>query len=69
MLLLEELALTEADTVLAAFLSVCDGSMTARTALEAIATLVDVPADDAVRGTLPLLKRLVANGFLTRVER
>ena len=43
--------------------------MTARTALEAIATLVDVPADDAVRGTLPLLKRLVANGFLTRVER
>ena len=59
----------QADTVLAAFLSVCDGSMTARTALEAIATLVDVPADDAVRGTLPLLKRLVANGFLTRVER
>ena len=57
----------QADTVLAAFMSVCDGSMSARTALVAIASLVDVPAEQVIGGTLPLLRRLVANGLLTRV--
>ena len=57
----------QADTVLAAFMSVCDGSMSARTALVAIASLVDVPAEQVIGGTLPLLRRLVADGLLTRV--
>ena len=58
----------QADTVLAAFLSVCDGSMSARTALVAIASLVGVPDDEVIAGTLPLLRRLIANGMLERVE-
>lgn len=58
----------QADTVLAAFMSVCDGSMSARTALVAIATLVDVPESDVIAGTLPLLRTLIANGLLERVE-
>ena len=57
-----------ADTVLAAFLSVCDGSMSARTALVAIASLVGVPDDEVIAGTLPLLRRLIANGMLERVQ-
>ena len=54
----------QADTVLAAFMSVADGSMSARVALTAIASLVDVTAAEAITGTLPLLRRLIANGFL-----
>ena len=56
----------QADTVLAALMSVCDGSMTARTALVAIASLVGVEESEAISKTLPLLKKLIANGLLVR---
>lgn len=58
----------QADTVLAAFMSVCDGSLTARAALVAIASLVDVPQDEVIRGTLPVLRKLIANGLVERSE-
>lgn len=58
----------QADTVLAAFMSVCDGSLSARTALVAIASLVGVPEDEVIAGTLPLLRKLIANGLIERVE-
>lgn len=56
----------QADTVLAALMSVCDGSMSARTALVAIASIVGVDESEAITKTLPLLKKLIANGFLVQ---
>lgn len=56
----------QADTVLAALMSVCDGSMSARTALVAIASIVGVDESEAITKTLPLLKKLVANGLLVQ---
>lgn len=54
----------QADTVLAAFMSVADGSMSARVALVAIASLVGVEEARVIDGTLPLLRTLIANGLL-----
>jgi methylase of polypeptide subunit release factors len=51
-------------TLLAAYLGVADGELTARVALEAIASLLDLDAD-AVRAELvPHLRDLVADGLL-----
>ncbi|TWP34300.1 DUF7059 domain-containing protein [Leekyejoonella antrihumi] len=54
-----------ADTALAAYVSVCDGDLTARQALDAIASLLDVGADALRNQALPEIRELVADGLLT----
>jgi methylase of polypeptide subunit release factors len=56
--------LVHLDTVGAALFSVCDGTLTARLALSAIATLLDVDEDAVVRAALPALHALVVDGLL-----
>jgi methylase of polypeptide subunit release factors len=56
--------LVRADTVLAAFVGVCDGELTARQALDAIATLVDADPDALTGQALPRVRELVADGLL-----
>ncbi len=53
-----------ADTVLAGYLGVADGTLTARVALEAIASLLDVDPAPVCTGALPALRDLVADGLL-----
>ncbi|HET8600395.1 MAG TPA: class I SAM-dependent methyltransferase [Segeticoccus sp.] len=53
-----------ADTVLAAFVGVCDGQLTARQALDAIATLVDADASSVRSQSLPRIRELIADGLL-----
>ena len=55
-----------ADTVIAALLSVCDGGLTARQALEAIATLLEQGPVEVMASALPTLRELVADGLLVR---
>ena len=52
------------DTVGAGLIGVCDGTLTARQALGAIATLLDRPEPAVVAAALPLLRDLVAEGLL-----
>ena len=52
------------DTAMAAFASVCDGDLTAGQALTAIASLLEVPADELRASTLPVIRELVADGLL-----
>jgi len=54
------------DTVMAAFVSVCDGELTAGQALGAIAALLERPADEVRAAALPVIRELVADGFLIR---
>jgi len=56
----------QADTVVAGLVSVCDGSLTARLALEAIARLLELDATAVVAAALPTLHDLVADGLLVR---
>ncbi|MEO6998801.1 MAG: methyltransferase [Terracoccus sp.] len=53
-----------ADTVLAAYLGVADGELTARAALDAIAELVGADASTVRAELTPRLRDLVADGFL-----
>lgn len=53
-----------ADTVLAAYLSVCDGELTAGQALDAIATLVGASAESVRAQALPDIRGLIADGLL-----
>ena len=53
-----------ADTVLAAYLGVADGGLTARQALDAIAQLLERNPDDVRAEALPRLRDLVADGLL-----
>ncbi|GGB26690.1 methyltransferase [Flexivirga endophytica] len=53
------------DTAMAAFVSVCDGELSTGQALAAIASLLEVPDDELVRGALPVIRDLVADGLLT----
>jgi hypothetical protein len=53
-----------ADTLLAAYVGVADGELTARAALDAIATLLEVDAADVRRDVLPAIRDLVADGLL-----
>ncbi|MDF8264778.1 DUF7059 domain-containing protein [Luteipulveratus flavus] len=55
-----------ADTVLAAYLSVADGSLTAGQALDAIASLVEASPDAVRAQALPQIRELVADGLLVR---
>ncbi len=55
-----------ADTALAAYVSVCDGQLTARAALAAIASLLEVSDDALIDRTLPAIRELVADGLLAR---
>jgi hypothetical protein len=52
------------DTVGAALVSVCDGSLAAGAALVAIATLLEADPDQVRAEALPLLRELVADGLL-----
>jgi hypothetical protein len=49
---------------MAAFASVCDGDLTAGQALTAIASLLEVPADELRASALPVIRELVADGLL-----
>jgi hypothetical protein len=53
-----------AGTVLAAYLGVADGSLTARAALDAIAALLDIDADAVRAEIVPQVRDLVADGLL-----
>lgn len=52
------------DTLDAAFVSVCDGELTARQSLTAISGLLDQPTDEALAAGSALIRRLAADGFL-----
>ncbi|MEO7234073.1 MAG: methyltransferase [Lapillicoccus sp.] len=52
------------DTVGAALVSVCDGTMTPAQALPAIAELLGEPVDDVTAGGIRALRELVADGLL-----
>jgi hypothetical protein len=52
------------DTVAAGLVGVCDGTLRARQALDAIATLLDQPEPAVVAGAIPTLRTLVADGLL-----
>ncbi len=52
------------DTAAAAFVSVCDGALTASATLDAIADLLGEPAADVRAAVLPVLRELVADGLL-----
>ena len=52
------------DTVGAGLVGVCDGTLTARQALGAIATLLERPEAEVVAVATPLLRTLVADGLL-----
>jgi SAM-dependent methyltransferase len=52
------------DTVGAALVGVCDGTLTARRALGAIASLLDRPDAAVVAASTPLVRALVADGLL-----
>ncbi|MEO7059357.1 MAG: SAM-dependent methyltransferase, partial [Lapillicoccus sp.] len=54
----------QVDTVLAGLVGVCDGSLTARQALGAIADLLDLDAGAVALAALPTLRDLVADGLL-----
>lgn len=53
------------DTLDAALLSVCDGELSARSALVAISALLDLPTDAALAQGAALLRRLAADGLVT----
>src|SRR5690606_15820029 len=52
------------DTVGAGLVGACDGELTARQALAGIAVLTDRAVGEVTQGALPLLRDLVADGFL-----
>lgn len=52
------------DTVLAAFVSVCDGDLTAGQALTAIAALTEAEPADVCRDALPVIRACIADGLL-----
>lgn len=56
------------DTYAAAYLGVADGSMTPGQAFVAIASLLEEDVADVVRRAVPMLRYLVANGLLVRME-
>lgn len=53
-----------ADTLLAAYVGVADGELTARAALDAIATVLELDAEAVRRDLLPAIRDLVADGLL-----
>ncbi len=52
------------DTVEAALVGACDGDLSLRQILEALAQLLDLDADQTVADYLPIARSLVAEGFL-----
>ncbi|NNG38016.1 methyltransferase [Flexivirga sp. ID2601S] len=56
----------QVDTAVAAYVSVADGELTVRQALDAIATLLEVSPDALIADALPVLRDLVADGLLVR---
>ena len=53
-----------ADTLLAAYLGVADGELTAAAALDAIATVLDLDPEAVRRDVVPAIRALVADGLL-----
>jgi hypothetical protein len=53
-----------ADTLLAAYLGVADGELTAQAALDAIASVLDVDPDEVRAELVPQIRDLVADGLL-----
>ena len=53
-----------AGTLLAAYLGVAEGELTARAALDAIATVLGLDPEQVRAETLPQLRDLVADGLL-----
>ena len=53
-----------AGTLLAAYAGVADGELTARAALDAIATVLDLDAEHVRAEVVPQLRELVADGLL-----
>jgi hypothetical protein len=53
-----------ADTLLAAYLGVADGELTAAAALDAIATVLDLDPEAVRRDVVPAIRGLVADGLL-----
>ncbi|MER7073254.1 methyltransferase [Terrabacter sp. NPDC000476] len=53
-----------AGTLLAAYLGVADGELTARVALEAVATVLELNPADVLAEVVPQLRELVADGLL-----
>lgn len=53
------------DTLTAAFIGVCDGELSARSSLVAIAALLGIETEAALRDALPTIRQCVAGGFLT----
>lgn len=58
----------QVDTAAAALVGVCDGTLTPRMALAAVADLLGRPAGAVVEEVLPVLVELVEQGFLTPAE-
>ncbi|MBD2759859.1 methyltransferase [Yimella sp. cx-573] len=56
------------DTAIAAYLSVADGYLTARQALDAIATLLERDPGELIERATPIVRRLVETGFLVTVS-
>lgn len=54
------------DTATAALIGVCDGELTARGALVAIADLLQEDLEQVTASVVPVLRSLVADGFVTR---
>lgn len=54
----------QVDTAISAYLSVADGDLTARQALVAIASLLEVDAEETIARAEPIVRRLVETGFL-----
>jgi SAM-dependent methyltransferase len=54
----------DADTALAAFVGACDGELSARAIIDAIAQLLGVGADDLAVELLPRVRELVTDGLL-----
>ena len=52
------------DTIGAALFSVCDGTLTARLAISAIATLLDLARGRRDRAALPAVRALVVDGLV-----
>ncbi|WP_219106413.1 methyltransferase [Austwickia sp. TVS 96-490-7B] len=57
-------AAVQVDTVVAAFVGVCDGELTAGQALGAIAALVERPVAQVIAEAWPTIHQLIADGFL-----
>ena len=55
----------QADTVTAALVGACDGDLSVGQILDAVSSLLDLDAQQTRDAYLPIVRELVAEGFLT----